>query len=266
MSMSISSFTKQHPFLLVGLLETAVVAVFLVAFLVIRNVIITMSASDIDLVLNGIAYAVLAVGTILLLNRLKWWKVAGFRRPYRWYFILLFWLPLLPLGLNFVGGMKLATIEPWRIGIFGAISLLVGFVEEGIFRGVMVRSLYVKGIWTAAVVSSVLFGLAHSVNFMLGEDIQAVALQLVYTTTIYGFASAALVIYTGTLWPIVVIHFLIDFVSWLQAGTTLKTTGVTFGDIFITVVGSVLAIGYGIVLLVLANRVKRRQPEVQAIR
>jgi hypothetical protein len=80
---------------------------------------------------------------------------------------------------------------------------------------------------------------------------------LIYTTTIYGFASAALVIYTRTIWPIVGIHALIDFVSWLQAGTTLKTTGVTFGDVFITVVGSALAIGYGILLLILANRSQR---------
>jgi membrane protease YdiL (CAAX protease family) len=264
--MSISSFTKQHPFLLVGLLETAVIATFLVAFLVLRNVLLPMNASDIDLVLNGIAYAVLAAGTILLLNRLKWWDAAGFRRPYRWYFVLLFWLPLLPLGLNFIGGMKLVALEPWRIGLFGIISLLVGFVEEGIFRGVMVRALYAKGIWTAAVVSSVLFGLAHSVNFVLGEDVQSVALQLVFTTTIYGFASAALFIYTGTIWPIVVIHFLVDFFSWLQAGTSLATTGVTFGDIFITVVGGVLAIGYGTILLVLANRVKQDQSEIQSMR
>ena len=222
-----------------------------------------MNASDIDLMLNGIAYAVLAVGTILLLNRLKWWDTAGFRRPYRWYLVLLFWLPLLPLVLNWMGGMKIPPVEPWRIGFFLVVSLLVGFVEEGIFRGVMVHALSGKGIWTAAVVSTVLFGLAHSVNFVLGENIQAVALQLVYTTTIYGFASAALVIYTGTLWPIVIIHFLIDFVSWLQAGTTLKTTEVTFGDIFITVVGGVLAIGYGIVLLILAKRLKRDHPQIQ---
>ncbi len=246
---------------MVGLLEATVVSVFLATFLFLRKTITTMSASDVDLTLNGIAYTVLAVGTILLLNRLKWWSAAGFRRPYRWHFILLFWLPLLPLILNWAGGMKFASIETWRIGLYLVISLLVGFVEEGIFRGAMVRALLRKGIWTAALVSTVLFGLAHSLNFVLGEDVQAVALQLVYTTTIYGFASAALVLYTGTLWPIVVIHFLVDFFSWLQAGTTLKTTGVTFGDIFITVVGSVLAIGYGIVLLVLANRSQQGQPE-----
>ena len=81
--------------------------------------------------------------------------------------------------------------------------------------------------------------------------------QLVYPTTIYGFASAALVIYTRTIWPIVGIHALIDLASWLQAGTTLKTTGVTFGDVFITVVGGVLAIGYGVLLLILAKRSQR---------
>ncbi len=88
----------------------------------------------------------------------------------------------------------------------------------------------------------------------MGENPQAVALQLVYVTIIYGFGSAAIVLYTQTIWPIVVIHSLVDFCSWLQAGTTFNEAAVTFGDVFITVVGSALAIGYGAALIVLANR------------
>ncbi len=252
--MSVSTVTRQHPLRFVGLLEISVVALFLAIFLILKRVLSSVDSSDIDLLLNGVAYSMLAVATALLLERLHWWQAAGFRRPARWYYVLLFWLPLLPLLLNAIGGLKLAPVEPWRIVAFLVVSLLVGFVEEGIFRGLMLRALLPKGIWTAAVVSFLLFGLAHSVNFALGEDPQAVALQLVYTTTIYGFASAALVIYTKTIWPIVIIHAAIDFFAWLQAGTTLNTSGVTFGDIFITVVGGTLAIGYGIVLLILANR------------
>jgi membrane protease YdiL (CAAX protease family) len=174
--MSVSSFGKQHPFRLVGLLEVSVVAVFVGVFLILKRIISALDSSDIDLVLNGIAYSILAVVTAVLLERLHWWQAAGFQRPARGSFLLLFWLPMLPLVLNLVGGLKIAPIEPWRIGVFLVVSLLVGFVEEGIFRGLMVRALYSKGIWTAAVASSVLFGLAHSLNFALGENAQAVAL------------------------------------------------------------------------------------------
>lgn len=255
--MSISSFGERHPYWFAGALEIGVVAVFLGIFLILKRLLSAVSPSDIDLLLNAIAYSLLAVVTAVLLRRLHWWKSAGFQRPARWSFVLLFWLPILPLALNLIGGLKIASFEPWRIVVLLLVSVLVGFVEEGLFRGLMVQALLSKGVWTAAVVSTLLFGLAHSVNFALGENVQAVALQLVYTTMIYGFGSAALVIYTKTIWPIVVIHALIDFTAWLQAGTTLKTTGVTFGDVFITVVGSALAIGYGVLLLILANRSER---------
>ncbi len=262
--MSISSFTKQHPFRFVLLLEIGVVAVFLGIFLALKQLLGATDSSDIDQLLNGIAYSILAVTTAVLLQRLKWWQAAGFQQPSRWYVWLLFWLPALPLVLNWIGGSKLADIEPWRIGAFLIVSLLVGFAEEGIFRGLMIQALSLKGLWTAALVSSLLFGLAHSFNFVIGENPQGVALQLVYTTTIYGFASAALVIYTKTIWPIVGIHALVDFDAWLRAGTSLNTTGVTFGDIFITVVGGTLAIGYGVVLLILADRSQRRLSLSQA--
>ncbi len=252
--MSVSTFSRQHPYWFVGALEIGVVAVFLGIFLILKRVLSAVSSADIDLLLNAIAYSLLAVVTAVLLARLNWWKTAGFQQPSRWFFLLLFWLPILPLALNLIGGMKVASVAPWRISVFLLVSMLVGFVEEGIFRGLMVQALFPKGVWTAAVVPTLLFGLAHCVNLALGENAQAVALQLVYTTMIYGFGSAALVIYTKTIWPIVVIHALVDFAAWLQAGTSLKTTGVTFGDVFLTVLGSTLAIGYGVLLLILARR------------
>jgi membrane protein implicated in regulation of membrane protease activity len=59
----------------------------------------------------------------------------------------------------------------------------------------------------------------------------------------------------------VLIHFWVDFSSWLQAGSSALTAEVTFGDIFITVVGSALAIGYGSLLLFLAHRRQTRSVE-----
>jgi uncharacterized protein len=255
--MSISAWVKHHSFLFVGLLEIGAIATFLIASLVIGN--LGANSSDADLLKNGIGYAVLTVLTIFLLNRLGWWQETGFRLSYRWFYILLFWLPLLVPALSLLGGLKIASTDPWRIAIFFVVALMIGFVEEGIFRGIMVRALYARGMWVAVIVSSVLFGLSHSINIFLGENPEAVLLQIIYATTIYGFGSAALVIYTGTLLPLIAIHFWIDFSGWLATGSSLQTSGVTFGDVFITVVGSILAIGYGTLLLILAQQAKRGQ-------
>jgi|GEM_PF-7000789 hypothetical protein len=51
-----------------------------------------------------------------------------------------------------------------------------------------------------------------------------------------------------------VIHCLLDLMSWFQAGSSLSTGNVTFGDIFLALVGSLIGIGYGVVLLILDGR------------
>ncbi len=155
--MSVTTFARRHPLRLVVLLEAGVVAVFLGAMLGVRGVFSTLGPSDLDLAAIGAGYAVLAVGTVILLTRLGWWSVAGFRRPRHWYYVFLFWLPILPVALNLAGGMDVAAVAPWRIATFLAVSLLVGFVEEGIFRGVMLRALSARGPWIAAMVSSALW-------------------------------------------------------------------------------------------------------------
>lgn len=256
--MSISSLAKGRPFLFVVGLAVAVAAVFLVGFAVIRVVYPTADPAAADLINNAVCYSLLAIATAMLLSHLGWWRPAGFRGPFRWADPLLFWLPAVPLLLTLpafvVGAAKVVVTNPWQIALFLYVSLLVGFVEEGLFRGVMVRALYPRGIWMAALVSGVLFGLVHAVNIPLGYNAQATGLQIVYAATFYGFASAALVIYTGTIWPIVLIHGLTDFVAWLQSGATLATTGVTTADVVSTAVISVLGIGYGVLLLVLSKR------------
>ncbi len=260
--MSISSLSQRRPFLFVLGLAIGAAVVFLVVFAILRGLFPGMDPSDTDLINNAISYSLLAAVTAWLLNHLGWWQSAGFRRPYRWLYLLLFWLPAFPLislVVALLAGIQPAAIALWRFALLFFIAVLVGFVEEGIFRGLMVRALYPKGIWTAAWVSAILFGLVHSVNFALGYNPQAVALQLVYATAIYGLASAALVIYTGSIWPILVIHALIDFSGWLFTGTTLATQGVTWPDVFSTLFWSVVAIGYGVLLLVLARRARRVQ-------
>lgn len=263
--MYIASTAKKRPFLFVGGLTIVMAAAFLVAFAVIRLVAPTMDPATADLILNGVTYSLLAIATAMLLSRLDWWRPAGFRRPFRWAYLLLFWLPALPLLLTLLvlatGGGRVTVTSPWSIAVFAGISLLVGFVEEGVFRGLMVRALAPRGLWTAALVSSALFGLVHAVNIPLGYNAAGVGLQIVYAASFYGLASAALVIYTGTIWPIVLIHALTDFVAWMQSGSTLATAGVTSSDVVSTAVVSVLGVAYGALLLALSKRNRRLQAE-----
>jgi uncharacterized protein len=96
-----------------------------------------------------------------------------------------------------------------------AITLMVGFVEETIFRGLMLNALKAHGLWKAAIITALLFGTTHALNVLAGKSIAEDAAQIFYAVAI-GFAYAALVLKKGILWPLIVAHFLIDFFNFIQ--------------------------------------------------
>jgi membrane protease YdiL (CAAX protease family) len=57
-----------------------------------------------------------------------------------------------------------------------------------------------------------LFGLAHLANMLEGRDPTSTIVQAVYATLI-GIGFAGPFIYTGAIWPAIVVHGLIDFVD-----------------------------------------------------
>ena len=62
---------------------------------------------------------------------------------------------------------------------------------------------------------SLLFGLTHALNSLAGKSPLEDLVQILYAIAI-GFAFAALVLKKGILWPLVLAHFLIDFVNFIQ--------------------------------------------------
>ena len=79
----------------------------------------------------------------------------------------------------------------------------------------MLNALKVHGFWRAAIITALLFGLSHSLNVLAGKSMAETAAQIFYAVA-FGFTFAALVLKKGRLWPLVIIHFLIDFTSFLE--------------------------------------------------
>jgi len=156
----------------------------------------------------------------------------GFKRALRPRDLLLCLPLLLPVLLNlFVGlefGSLLLTLE------LLLIALLVGFSEETIYRGLMLDALKARGPWTAAIVTSVLFGLSHSLNLLSGKSGAEILIQVCYALAV-GFSLAAVVLKTGLIWPLVLVHTLIDFSGFLgktelsPVWNAVAGIGVTFG-------------------------------------
>jgi membrane protease YdiL (CAAX protease family) len=95
-------------------------------------------------------------------------------------------------GLQFIGAAEVTGLLP--------LALMVGFVEESVFRGLMLTALRERGVWRAIIVTSVLFGLTHLANVLAGATVLETISQVAYTIA-FGVAFAALVLSTGIIGP-----------------------------------------------------------------
>jgi membrane protease YdiL (CAAX protease family) len=131
----------------------------------------------------------------------------------------------------------------------------VGFVEEVMFRGLMLNALKVRGLWKAAIITALLFGLTHALNVLAGKSLVEDVAQIYYAVGI-GFAFAALVLHTGILWPLVLAHWLIDFINFIQKpGFTYPAPW----NVLIPVGLAVVFTAYGVFVMLQKNQVKVMQ-------
>jgi uncharacterized protein len=204
--MAQSRFAERHPFWFVAILEVMVIFVYLT----LGTIAHFTNLSNIDL--EGIANLVLTIIAATLLSVMGWWRVVGFRPPDQPADMLYFVVPFLPAVVSLVAGVELKNVL--IVTQLLIITLMVGFAEEAIFRGLMLNALKSRGAWTAAIVTSLLFALSHSLNVLSGKNLADVVTQILYALAI-GFAFAALVLKKGIIWPLVLAHFLIDFTAMI---------------------------------------------------
>ncbi len=189
--MSEQKFHEHHPYLFVAIFEIVIIAVAVIAGT------ITKKLGLPSYTLYGIMMFIMTVITALTLWKMKWWGKIGFRR-FRSKHIYLLIIPAIPMIGNMLGSYK--EIEFGFYIYYLLLNIMVGFVEEGVYRGLMLRALLQKGVWKAVIVTSLLFSVTHILNALVGWNWQYVLLQLGYSFAL-GFGFAAFALRTRAIWP-----------------------------------------------------------------
>jgi membrane protease YdiL (CAAX protease family) len=193
---------------------------------------------------------------VFLLTWFKWWQEAGFVHIRSWKILL----PYLPLILLVLAGYASIFAVSGLIGIkvnnpalilLGVVSFLAGgFVEEALFRGVVLRAFLPRKLLEAAFLSALVFAVAHLFNMLVGQDLSYSAMQFIYTFLI-GFAFVTPLACTRNIWPLVILHGLMNFSNFLATGniTAVGTESPSFDQVLTEIILFGLIAGYGFWLL-----------------
>ena len=180
---------------------------------------------------------VLGAAVTALLAATRGWDVAGFRTGVRQPRLLI--LPAAIALAPLAGGVDLPGARALTVFVVG--YAVTGFFEEALFRGLILGVLRPLGVWPAVWISSALFATAHLPNMLFGQA-PAVTVAQAVGTFCFGVGYAAARLRTGSIWPLMALHFLTDLLLRIGALPTGAHWAVMVG-------GDTLLLVYGVVLL-----------------
>ncbi len=168
-----------------------------------------------ELVKNGIGWQFVgAVAVLFAAIAMFKWRDMKFVAPHS--LLKVMWFPVLVLLV--VSSLALVTGMPsGRVMFFVAFNtFLVGVSEEVMFRGVLFQALLENyKVWTAIIVTTVLFGAVHILNGFTTGEWGAATLQAT-AAGMSGLIFIAIVIRTGSIWPAIIYHWLWDCMLFLM--------------------------------------------------
>ena len=222
----IDAFSHKRPLLFVLLLIIAWLGVFIVSMALAAQV-LGKPYGDPSLILWGDLAT--AACLLLLAWRLGWLKACGIARLGRWQIWLLALASLVYLAwANLYALYGKATFDFWALlRLPDARSILltqlaVGASEEFLFRGLVLYTLLRawghtrRGSLGALLVASLLFALLHLSDVLTFQLSAPAALLLSLQTFLVALWWGVLVMLSGSLWPAVLQHWLVNALAGIQ--------------------------------------------------
>lgn len=167
-------------------------------------------APDTDMFQRAFWPLVVLTGMVLAtVAWLGWWREVGINPPSEWRHARLLLIPLVIVLLPLAGGITLP--EPSVLALLVAGYLLTGVAEETFSRGIVMRVLQPLGSVRSVVIMAVLFGILHLGNVFLRDNVAIVVAQAFGAFT-FAIGYGALRLRTGTIVPLMALHFGHDLV------------------------------------------------------
>lgn len=160
--------------------------------------------------------------------------------------LFLYYIPLLiPVSCNLWHGVTW-NYPPLESALYFGSMLLVGFLEELIFRGLLFRAMSRDNVKSAVIVSSITFGIGHIVNLFNGSGAELIPnLCQVISAIFFGFLFVILFHRGKSLLPCILTHSLLNGFSTFADEANRKMSG----QILDSVILIIFAAGYTIILL-----------------
>lgn len=150
-----------------------------------------------------------AITIIIYITLLKMWKDIGSLTLISKKEIIIL-LPVIVLSfIPIFSGINPKLFD--KIFIILIISILIGIIEELVFRGIIFSALKSKGKIPAILFSSIIFSLFHLLNLATGADILETLVQILFAFG-FGLVMAVAKYKSNSLLALIAVHALWDFI------------------------------------------------------
>jgi len=206
-------FLKNHPFLFAffALVASRVAGLGTVA-------IIQLLRPELSIQEN-LGWLLMAIYAAVVVSLVYWTDTAaqvGLQKPAsskEWLLITPFLA--LPLLIFIEKGFQSWGLANNLVLTIAAVGVAIN--EEVLFRGILIRGCLKWGSWVAIFVPSAFFAFAHATNIFVGGDVTFAIYQTIWTFAA-GIAFSAMRLRNKSLYPIIVLHILVDGFEYFSTG------------------------------------------------
>ena len=187
---------------------------FIILYLVLNSIFNSIN------ILTLLANLIITILLIIYMSKKKLFKHYGLCKVNNSKKLLYF----IPLGiitlLNLIDFS--VSLDYNYIIVFMLTMLLVGFIEEVIFRGMLYKNMLQDNKNVAMFVSSLTFALGHILNLFMGSDLISTLLQVVYCFLV-GYLFVLIFDISNSIWPCIISHGLVNSLSIFSNNNLIGT-------------------------------------------